>query len=87
MPGKTPKELTLVFTVEEGQRYQMGNVTWTGNRVVSNATLQRIWFPHAGEAYDQSKIQKAQGGAHAEYAEVGYLYPASSPAKRYRATP
>ena len=72
--GKTAKELTLVFIVEEGPRYKMGNVNWVGNRVVSTATLQRLWFPHYGEVYDASKIQKAQGGAYAEYAEVGFLY-------------
>ena len=73
-PGDGPRKLTLVFTVEEGARYQIGNVTWTGNTVVPAATLEKLWQPRADEVYDHSKIQKVQGLAYAEYAEIGYLY-------------
>jgi outer membrane protein insertion porin family len=74
LPGKKPRDLTLVFTVEEGPRYQMGGVSWTGNSVVSTATLAKLWNGKPGDVYDQSKIQKTQSAAYAEYAEAGYLY-------------
>lgn len=73
-PGKKPRDLTLVFTVDEGRRYQMGTVTWAGNTVVKTATLDKLWNGKPGDVYDQSKIQKTQSAAYAEYAEVGYLY-------------
>jgi outer membrane protein insertion porin family len=73
-PGAKPRDLTLLFTLEEGPRYQIGNISWSGNVVVPSATLEKLWQPRAGEIYDQSKIQKIQGLAYAEYAEIGYLY-------------
>jgi outer membrane protein insertion porin family len=74
LQGKKPRDLTLVFTMDEGRRYQMGTVTWTGNAVVKTATLDKLWNGKPGDVYDQSKIQKTQSAAYAEYAEVGYLY-------------
>jgi len=74
VPGRKPRDLTLRFAVEEGPRYTFGNVTWTGNTVISEATLHRQWHSRPGEVYDLSKIQRAQGLAYAEYAEFGYLY-------------
>lgn len=74
LPGKKPRDLTLVFTVDEGRRYQMGSVSWTGNSVVSTTTLDKLWNGKPGDVYDQSKVQKTQSAAYAEYAEVGYLY-------------
>jgi outer membrane protein insertion porin family len=72
--GKKPRDLTLVLTVEEGSPYVMGSVSWSGNRVVKDAALQRLWTPKPGDRYDASRIQKAQADAYATYAEEGYLY-------------
>ncbi len=74
LPGRKPRDLTLVFTLEEGRPYRIGRVSWTGNQVVPEATLRKFWQPRPAEMYDLSKIQRAQGQAFAEYAEVGYLY-------------
>src|SRR5262249_25154143 len=45
-----------------------------GNSVVKTPTLDKLWNGKPGDVYDQSKIQKTQSAAYAEYAEVGYLY-------------
>lgn len=74
VPGKSPKHLTLVIHVEEGPKYSIGNVSWTGNRIVPTPTVMRLWVPKPNEVYDASRIEKAQAGAYAEYAEQGYLY-------------
>jgi outer membrane protein insertion porin family len=83
-PGKGPRDLTLTFTVEEGRPYAMGEVRWTGNQVIGDAALQRLWIPKPGEAYDQSRVQKAQGDAYAAYAEEGYLYVGIDPQESVR---
>jgi outer membrane protein insertion porin family len=76
LPGKTPKALILEVTVDEGPHYVIGGASWEGNTIVDDATLVRLWSPRIGikEEYDASKIEKAVGGAYAEYAERGYLY-------------
>jgi len=73
-PGKGPRDLTLVFTIEEGPRYVFGNATWTGSKILRAGTLQRMWGAKPGDVYDRSKIQKAVGDAYAAYAEEGFLY-------------
>jgi outer membrane protein insertion porin family len=73
-PGDSPKHLTLVVKVDEGQPYAMGNVTWAGNQVVEAPNLEKLWSPKRGDEYDQSRIEKAQGAAYAEYQERGYLF-------------
>jgi outer membrane protein insertion porin family len=74
IPGDTPKHLTLVVTVDQGPVYRVGSVTWTGNTIVGTDVLRRLWQPHSMERYDQSRIERTQGGAYGEYAERGYLY-------------
>ncbi|HYM80107.1 MAG TPA: outer membrane protein assembly factor BamA [Candidatus Limnocylindria bacterium] len=69
-----PRKLTLVFTLQEGPRYRIGDVSWAGNAVLTTETLQKFWTPKIGEVYDRSRIDKARGDAYAEYAERGYLY-------------
>ncbi|MGH7731372.1 MAG: outer membrane protein assembly factor BamA, partial [Candidatus Eiseniibacteriota bacterium] len=73
-PGDTPRRLTLGFTIEQGPRYRVGEVAWSGNTVLSAATVGRYWEKRPGEVYDRSRIEKVQGQAYADYAEQGYLY-------------
>ncbi|MEK7330931.1 MAG: outer membrane protein assembly factor BamA, partial [Candidatus Eisenbacteria bacterium] len=83
-PGDTPRHLTLVFTVEEGPRYRVGHVTWSGNTEMPAATVERYWQPKPGELYDHARIEKAQGQAYADYAEQGYLYLGIEPQETVR---
>jgi len=83
-PGKGPRDLTLVFTIEEGPRYVFGTGMWTGNQVLRPATLARFWTPRPGDVYDRSKVQKAVADAYAAYAEEGYLYLGIEPRENVR---
>ena len=83
-PGDTPRHLTLVWTVEEGPRYRVGDVAWMGNTVVPTATLQKYWQPKPGELYSHARVERAQGQAYAEYAEQGYLYLGVEPKETVR---
>jgi outer membrane protein insertion porin family len=74
LPGRKPRDLTLAFTVEEGAVYHFGAVSWSGNTLVPSTTLDRFWARKGADLYDQSKIQRVQGLAYGEYAELGYLY-------------
>jgi outer membrane protein insertion porin family len=84
-PGGKPRDLTLTFTVDEGPRYRIGEIAWTGNTVVDDATLRRVWQPKPDDLYDQSRIQRAQAQAVADYAERGYLYLNIEPRETVRA--
>jgi outer membrane protein insertion porin family len=73
-PGATPRELTLRVVVDEGRPYRQGTVTWTGNKLVPTAALDRQWPRQGGSLYSHARIQKALRGAYSEYMERGYLY-------------
>ncbi len=73
-PGDTPKHVTLVFTLDQGPHYRVGDITWAGNTVLSAATVERYWEKPNNAEYDRSRIERAQGQAYADYAEAGYLY-------------
>ena len=73
-PGDTPKHLTLVFNVDQGPRYQVGQITWSGNTVIPNDVVRNYWLKRTNEEYSHARIEKAQGQAYADYAEQGYLY-------------
>jgi outer membrane protein insertion porin family len=73
-PGLTPKQVTLVITVDQGQRYSMGDVKWSGNTVVPDAVLQGLTHLQREQIYNASSIQKTIADAYGEYAERGYLY-------------
>ena len=82
--GKTSRDLDLVFTIEPGPRYVTGNVSWTGNTVIPTENLRRFWVARPGDVYDRSRIQKTQGQAFGEYAELGYLYLGVEPRETVR---
>ncbi len=83
-PGDQPRHLTLVLTVDEGRPYRMGEVSWSGNHVLSAAELTPLWKKKPGERYDASKIEKVQGLGYGEYAEKGYLYVGVEPKETVR---
>lgn len=72
--GSAANRVVLKVAIEEGPRYRFGEVAWSGNQVVADATLERGWPRARGDWYDVSRIEKAQAAAYAEYAEQGYLY-------------
>ena len=79
-----PRRLTLRVTVDEGRPYRMGTVSWSGNKVLTEAALAPLWRVKPGERFDESKIEKVQGLAYAAYAEQGYLYVGVDPQETVR---
>lgn len=73
-PGEKPRDLTLVVTVEEGPRYRVGKVEWTGNTHVGTGRLMAMSEDVTNTVYNRTKIQKMISDAYGEYAEAGYLY-------------
>ena len=72
-PGDSPRHVTLVMTVEEGGRYSMGRVEWTGNTIIPTSELAANLRVRPLDRYDASKIERAQGLAYAAYSEQGFL--------------
>lgn len=73
-PGAGPRDLTLTVSIEEGRYHQLGEVTWSGNTVVTAEQLDRLWNPKPGSRYEKDRIERAQSDVYSAYAERGYLY-------------
>lgn len=82
--GSRPDRTVMVVSVEEGRLYRFGEVAWTGNQVLPDADLRKLWPRAKTDLYDVSRIERAQGGAYAEYAEHGYLYLTVEPREAVR---
>jgi outer membrane protein insertion porin family len=83
-PGLKPQALTLVVTITEGRPYQFGSVTWSGNKVVPTATLQKLWGSRSTRLYNHSRVEQTMSGSYGEYAEHGYLYVGIDPRETVR---
>ncbi len=76
--------VALVFTIDEGRLYGMGQMSWTGNTVVPTPELAAGLRLRPFDRYDASKIERATGLAYAAYAERGYLSVAIDPRETVR---
>jgi outer membrane protein insertion porin family len=76
------KEISLVYRVDEGQRYRIGDIHWEGQQSIDDYQLQMLPQPAPGEWYDHSIIQKTVESAYSHYAELGYLYVSVEPMER-----
>ena len=73
-PGAKPQALTLVVSVSEGRLWRFGKVTWSGNKVVGDDALLRVWGRGGTGRYDRSRLDRTTAGVYGEYAEHGFLY-------------
>ncbi|HEV8480506.1 MAG TPA: outer membrane protein assembly factor BamA [Candidatus Eisenbacteria bacterium] len=71
--------ITLAYHIEEGPRYHMGTVTWSGDKSLSPAQKAQIDLPPAGTWYNGPALKKAVDDTYAAYAENGFLYVSVDP--------
>ena len=69
------KDLYLDIQVEEGVKYRMGSVTWTGNTLFSAEELSQAFGFNRGEIFNQEKYDKnMQERVNAMYYDRGYIF-------------
>jgi len=73
------KSITLVYQIDEGPRYHMGHVAWSGDKALTPAQKAEIPLPLPGDWYNGPALKKAVEDTYAAYAENGYLYVAVDP--------
>ncbi len=69
------KDLYLDIQVEEGVKYRIGNVSWTGNTLFSNEELSQAFGFSRGEIFNQEKYDRnMQERVNAMYYDRGYIF-------------
>jgi outer membrane protein insertion porin family len=70
-PGKS---VDITLPVEEGERYRLKEITFTGNKAVSNTKALRSLFKlKDGEVFDTEAVRKGLDNLRKAYAAQGYI--------------
>ena len=70
----TGKRIDILIPIEEGERYKLGGITFTGNKAVSNVKVLRAQFAQKdGEYFNASLFGKGLEQLRKAYAQLGYI--------------
>ena len=68
------KRIDIDMTIEEGQRYRLGSITFTGNKQITNTKALRATFPiKDGDWFNVTEIQKGLDNLKKAYGGLGYI--------------
>ena len=68
------KRIDILMPIEEGERYRLGAITFTGNKAVSNMRALRATFAvKDGEYFNATLIQKGLDNLKKAYGQLGYI--------------
>jgi outer membrane protein insertion porin family len=79
----TGKRVDIVIPIEEGERYRLGGITFTGNKAYSNQKALRAQFAQKdGEYFNATLFGKGIENLRKAYGEGGYINMVPSPVPR-----
>ena len=68
------KRIDILMPIEEGGRYRLGTITFTGNKAVRNERALRATFPiKDGDWFNATEIAKGLDNLKKAYGELGYI--------------
>ena len=71
---RTGKRIDITLPIEEGDRYRLGTITFTGNKAVSNVKALRATFPlKDGDWFNATDIGKGLDNLKKAYGQLGYI--------------
>ncbi len=71
---RTGKRIDILLPIEEGDRYRLGTITFTGNKAVTNVKALRATFAiKDGDWFNATMIGKGLENLKKAYGELGYI--------------
>ena len=68
------KRIDISMTIEEGERYRLGTITFTGNKQINNLKALRATFPiKDGDWFSATEISKGLDNLKKAYGGLGYI--------------
>ncbi len=68
------KRIDISMTIEEGERYRLGAITFTGNKQINNLKALRATFPiKDGEWFSATEVSKGLDNLKKAYGGLGYI--------------
>jgi outer membrane protein insertion porin family len=78
------KRIDILMTIEEGGRYRLGGITFTGNKAVSNVKALRSTFAvKDGDFFNATAIGKGLDNLKKAYGTLGYINFGAIPQLKY----
>jgi outer membrane protein insertion porin family len=78
------KRVDILMPVEEGGRYRLGGINFTGNKAVTNTRILRAQFAEKdGEWFDAVKFGKGLEQLRKAYGQLGYINFVANPTPRF----
>ncbi|HUB52614.1 MAG TPA: outer membrane protein assembly factor BamA [Terracidiphilus sp.] len=78
------KRIDILLPIEEGGRYRMGQITFSGNKAVKNEKALRATFPiKDGDWFNATAIQKGLDNLKKAYGQLGYINFGAIPQVKY----
>ena len=65
-------QLAIVFTVEQGARYEVAEVSFEGNRTLPSAELHELFAVPPGRPLVTAEVEGGRAAVSAAYAQLGY---------------
>jgi outer membrane protein insertion porin family len=79
----TGKRIDILIPVDEGERYKLGGITFTGNKAVSNLKVLRAQFSQKdGEYFNRTAFGKGLEQLRKAYGGLGYINFVATPTPR-----
>ncbi len=82
--SETDGKVTINFTVEEGQRYQVGNIEVLGNGVIRRDDLLSKLEMEPGEYFNSRFLRKDVTAMKDKYDEIGHVFAKVEPTPHFR---
>jgi outer membrane protein insertion porin family len=71
---RTGKRIDISLPIDEGDRYHLSGISFTGNKAVTNVNVLRAQFPiKDGDVYNATAISKGLDNLHKAYSSLGYI--------------
>jgi outer membrane protein insertion porin family len=78
------KRVDIVMPIEEGARYRLGTITFSGNKAVQNVRALRAQFAiKDGDWFNQTAMGKGMENLKKAYGQLGYINFAAIPTPRF----
>ena len=71
---KAGKKVNITLPIEEGDKFHLGSITFSGNKAVTNTkALRSLFSMKDGDTFDTSMVRKGLENMRQAYGELGYI--------------
>ncbi len=78
------KKVDVYIDIEEGPRYRLGKVTWSGNTVLEDSEIEPFVQMEVGDPFSLGEVEMMQVGISQSLWEKGYIWSRIIPGRRVR---